>query len=367
MLAEIEYRTFDDVLNSVKSDLRGFSWEGLIDAQDLIKVAWKINSELGIRINPSKSKPLEIHNGKCRLPDDFKVLNYALLCEGGTSYILEQNSKTYSQGLLEGVLLSQKLENMTPNKKVNQYSEKINIQFGSNIVTHNLNSLNIMVQAIDTDGNFLDFDIVLIDNNSLKIISTSQTSVNGVNVIILGAKENSSSAVNNIQLTTNPDNGQALVRYNSNGKMHEYDRLIPLKLEYSKSITPDCVNLYSNNPLAAHIKNGFLVTNFDHGIIYINYQGSMEDDDGNLLTLDHPLVNDYYEYAFKERILENAILNDENVINKYQLIASKIRPSRIQAITFVRTPDFHKMLEIWRANRKAQSYKYIDTFKYHLG
>ncbi len=79
MLTEIQYRTFDDLLDSVKIDLRSLDLEGLIDPQQLIKVALKVNYELGLKVNPSRSKALEVHKGKAKLPEDFYVLNFALL------------------------------------------------------------------------------------------------------------------------------------------------------------------------------------------------------------------------------------------------------------------------------------------------
>ena len=38
----------------------------------------------------------------------------------------------------------------------------------------------------------------------------------------------------------------------------------------------------------------------------------MEDDDV-ILSFDHPYCNEYYEYALKERILENMVFAGENV------------------------------------------------------
>ena len=80
-LTEPQYRTFDDLLDSVKIDLYTWDLEGLINPQQLIKVALRVNYDLGLRINQSRSKAIEIHNGKGKLPDDFYVLNFALVCE----------------------------------------------------------------------------------------------------------------------------------------------------------------------------------------------------------------------------------------------------------------------------------------------
>lgn len=76
----IEYRTFDELLSDVKNDLRMLNAENFIDSSQLIKVAMKINKELGFRIQKTKETVIEINNHKAKLPDEFLSLNYAILC-----------------------------------------------------------------------------------------------------------------------------------------------------------------------------------------------------------------------------------------------------------------------------------------------
>ena len=64
MKTELQYKTFDELLDSVKIDLRTYDLEGMIDNQSLIKVAQRVNYELGLRINPNRTKMLEITNLK---------------------------------------------------------------------------------------------------------------------------------------------------------------------------------------------------------------------------------------------------------------------------------------------------------------
>ena len=115
----------------------------------------------------------------------------------------------------------------------------------------------------------------------------------------------------------------------------------------------------------AEIRDNFLLTNFTKGNVYISYQGAMEDDDGNLLVLDHPYCNEYYEYALKERILENMIFSGENMSSQLQFITGKLRAARNNALGFVNTPDFEEMRKIWEVNRKAQYHNYYNMFKSH--
>ena len=89
----------------------------------------------------------------------------------------------------------------------------------------------------------------------------------------------------------------------------------------------------------------------------------MEDDEGNLLVPDHDLLNDYYEYAIKQRLLENLYMNGEDVAQKLSLVEQRLRSSRNNALSLVNTPNFEEMKKLWWTNRKAMYGKYYDMFK----
>ena len=89
----------------------------------------------------------------------------------------------------------------------------------------------------------------------------------------------------------------------------------------------------------------------------------MEDDEGNLLVMDHPYANEYYEYAIKQRIFENLFMAGEPVNNHLQLVTQQLRPARNNALTFVNTPDFATLKQTWEMNRKAQYLNYYRMFK----
>ncbi len=116
-----------------------------------------------------------------------------------------------------------------------------------------------------------------------------------------------------------------------------------------------------------YIKNNYIYTNINSGRMLISYQGALEDAKGNLLVLDQPFVNEYYEYAIKQRILENLFINGEEVTAKLQLIEQRLRSARNNALSVVNTPNFTEMLQLWETNRKAQYYKYYDMFKSYGG
>ena len=154
-----------------------------------------------------------------------------------------------------------------------------------------------------------------------------------------------------------------LIQVIPTGETRIYESLIPLRFRSSREIECDCPNLYLNAPNEAWIKDGFLHTTFDCGKVYINYQGALEDDNGNLLVPDHDEINEYYEYAVKQRIFENLYLNGEDVVQKLQLIEQRLKAARNYALTIVNTPNFAEMKGLWMANRRAQYSRYYDMFK----
>ena len=75
-----KYRTFNQLLEDVTVDFRTYALEGMIEPQQLIKVAVRVNYDLGLKIQRTKNSIIDIENGKGKLPSDFNVLNYGALC-----------------------------------------------------------------------------------------------------------------------------------------------------------------------------------------------------------------------------------------------------------------------------------------------
>jgi hypothetical protein len=123
------------------------------------------------------------------------------------------------------------------------------------------------------------------------------------------------------------------------------------------------VDALDDNMPSGYIKNGYIYTNVGEAKLFISYQGALENDEGELLVVDHPMLNEYYEYAIKQRVLENLFMNGEDVSQRLQLIEQKLRAARNYALTIVNTPDFNEMKELWEMNRRAQYAKYYDMFK----
>jgi hypothetical protein len=379
-LTEPKYRTFDDLLDSVKIDLYTWDLEGLINPQQLIKVAMRCNYDLGLRINMQKSRVIEIYKGKGRLPDDMDVLNFALVCNDRLTSEIPSYNKTYSEGVLEGVVMAQ---NFLEPRFVNQSTTLTDIVFGVNVINHQLHTLSVVVQVFAPDGSLLDFDVNILDMENIQIVSESVQSILDVKVVVLGAKISTIGTGSGTcpALLDCASDGTPRVYYTTNGRRTESRELVRLHMVKAGSVSPEPREDYDNrmddsfitgigrkrgNYYDAYIKNGFLHTNFDEGTVFLNFQSVMEDDDGNLLVLDNPYTNEYYEYALKQRIFENLFMSGEQVQNHLQLMSQQLRAARNVALGFVNTPDFAEMRKLHDVNRKAQYHNYYNMFKNYL-
>jgi hypothetical protein len=290
-----KYRTFNQLLDDVSIDFSTQAHEGMIEPQQLIKVATRVNYDLGLKIHRTKENVLEVENKKAKLPADFKYMNYAWVCG------------------------EYKILNTPPS--------------GTTIDT---------TQAKYTpapDGG----DIGPCDDPTCKDVCVVK-------------KECADS--------NEPD--YMLIQHVGAQQYYTWSTFFPLRLKESAAVQCDCPNINAQTADVAEIRDGFLLTSFDSAKVYINYQGTMEDTEGNLLVLDHPYCNEYYEYALKQRILENMVFAGETgAAQQLNLIEQRLRAARNNALSFINTPDFKDYLKIWEVNRKAQYHNYYNMFKSH--
>jgi hypothetical protein len=283
MKTELQYRTFDQLLDEVSSDFSVYANEGMIEPGQLIKVAQRVNYDLGLRIHGTKEKILDIEKKKTKLPDDFYVLNYAYLCGRYTV-----TTPVMSGRETENIILSSDLC-----KKCGQPDPTCSCE--STYTVECNTGEKVYVQVVEKR------------------------------------------------------------KYET----RTYDSFEPIRIATSTGK----IDATNDTDKAGYIKNGFIYTNIDEGRLFISYQGALEDDHNNLLVLDHPMINEYYEYAMKQRILENLYINGEDVAQRMQLVEQRLRAARNNALSIVNTPDFAEMYKLWQTNRKAQYSKYYDMFK----
>lgn len=141
-----------------------------------------------------------------------------------------------------------------------------------------------------------------------------------------------------------------------------YDVFAPIKLKSGKEIACGCPNLGYSCAYEASIKHGWLYTSFNSGTVFISYMGNMEDEDGHLLVPDQPFLNEYYEYAIKQRLLENMAFMGEPVGDKMGLIEQRLRAARNNALSLVNTPNFQELKQVIEGNRRYMLNRYYHMF-----
>jgi hypothetical protein len=277
----IKYRTFEQLLEDVSIDFSTYALEGMIEPQQLIKVAMRVNFDLGLRIQKTKQTILDVDKGKVRLPQDYYSLNFAYMT--GT-YRVE--TKMPSGTIIEDVILDP-------------------------------SSVSLDETGCPTDGT------VCMNNcgDYFQLIQKTKTDVK---------------------------------IYETFGKIRAVGQGVVESCPNSRWTTAENI---------MEIRDGFIYTNFTSGNIYLNYQAQMENQDGELIVMDHPLVNEYYEYALKQRILENLVFAGEPASQQLNLIEVRLRAARNNALSFVNTPNFAELQKIFKMNRRAQYDKYVNMFK----
>lgn len=328
----LKYRTFDELLHDVMVDLSTFSLENMIEPQQLIKLVKKINYDLGLRINQTRETILDVCHGKVKLPDDFYTFNFASICGNFTEHI-------GYDGFVGGTNIQEIPYVETP----------------ANVDICGPTTVNCAVCNV----NPCNHTAACPDNTCPATCSPSTipTSYDP------NAPYGDVCTRPRVFMNCKGDKYELIQVISNPGITRVYTQLLPLRMRASENIECECPNLYWNAPNEGWIKGGFLFTTFDTGKVYLNYQGQMEDDQGNLLVPDHDLLNEYYEYALKSRILENLYMNGEDVAQRLQMIEQRLRAARNNALSLVNTPNFREMAQMWWINRKAMYSKYYDMFK----
>jgi hypothetical protein len=317
----LKYKTFDQLLVEVMGDFKKYEQSNLIDPQDMIKVAKRVNYDLGLRLHKTKERILEVEKGRVRLPNDFYVLDFALV-------VTEYTTKQY---LPQGTQVEEKIIGTVAPEYQQAPPETIDLcEDVVPLENDSINSCTICPQCGET-----------IQDGWCNTCCTNPESCS---------------------LTCDGDVMQLVQSLTSQTRY--YKQIYPLRItENTEDVNGICPNLYWDSQLTGVLRDGWLYTSFQTGKVYLNYQGHLENEQGELLVPDHDMLNEYYEYALKQRILENLIMNDEEVNpNKIQLIETRYRAARNQAVSVVNTPNFKELKELVKANRNAMYSKYYDMF-----
>jgi len=316
----LKYRTFDSLLADVMNDFKKYQLQDLIEPQEIIKVAKRVTYDLGLRVNKTKEIVLEIEKGKVRMPNDFYTLNFAL--------------------------------------SVGDYKIKQYLPQGTHIEEKIIGTATPEYQAAPPE---------VIDVCTVPLVEESCDPCDPCaqcGTPCPTCEPCNTCCTNPDSCTLNCDGELVQLVHVLKSETREYQRIQPIRIaQNTEDLNGNCPNLYWDSVLTAVLRDGWIYTSFQSGKIYLNYQGHLEDDEGNLLVVDHDMINDYYEYALKQRIVENLVMNDEEVnVNKIQLIEQRYRVARNAALSIVNTPNFGELKELFQANRNAMYGKYYDMF-----
>lgn len=280
----LRYKTFDQLMASIESELPTYADSGLIDRRNFIKVVRRVNEDLGLKIFTDKDAMMKVTDHKGILPADFRFLQLALACS--VNYVKVPKLR------------------------------------------------GIQTEAHSSKDEDVPLDIINPCDNKCAI---------------------------------NECNGVMWITQKVGDKTLKYEHIE--KLSLSKASHPfcsdTCINFRFRSPNQMHIDTDGETAHFSfkEGDIYLSYLSDMVDSDNNVLILDHPLVNDYYEYAVKKRLFENLEINKEgDFLRDFQLVSEEYRKARIAAISFVNTPEYGDIIKIHEFNRRRFYNRYARYF-----
>lgn len=319
---QLRYRTFDQLLADVMVDFTNYSLENLIEPQQLIKEAKRVTKDLGLKIYQTKEDIVELHHNRAKLPDDFYVFNSGIMC--------------------------------------GEFEEHVIMPQGTNMQEVPYPRYKETTAVIDTCGP----ELCAVEKpscggcGSCNQCVTDEVVVPGFNPLIPYGDR----CVKPRVFMDCKGASWELIQVVQTQSRH-YKHFMPLHLVSADChFDFDCPNRHVHCDNKIWIKDGFLNSNMRHGKIYICYEGNMEDSEGNLLVLDHDIINNYYESELKYKILRNLWYNGEDLERKVLFAKEERRLARIEAWTIVRTPDFSDMEENFKANRRRYNARYVNMF-----
>lgn len=104
------------------------------------------------------------------------------------------------------------------------------------------------------------------------------------------------------------------IKRQTNVTVHEFQNWIELDVD-----TQSKKYCYGNSPLYRHRGKPCIRLNddstldvpFEEGLVYVMYVANLKDEDGYLLFPFHPVITPWYEWCVKEKIIQDALFNDE--------------------------------------------------------
>jgi hypothetical protein len=374
-LKELKWRTFDDLMNEVNIDMYSFSQDSSIQPAQLIKIVQLCSKELGVKIQQTKETVLDVCDKAAKLPADFDLANFAMVAHHWRVHECNDPGYPTGYGRTDSTIHPDPTLTTCPcwtvvstgaQTTVTQCDSTIESVFfpangDDSAKTTKICAMSITPHAnlVLTEGSGCFYDYATTSYTctkptSCKICEPAVQSCVGVNPDPWHQSRCYSVCDNQTDCVTVVQNSQGLLR--------EYTAFEQLTFVNSKQASAFHVNKqFPDRSYEGQIKNGFVYMNIDCAKLYLNYQGTLEDENGNLLLIDHPIINEYYEYTVKARILENLYLNGEpDLERRYQLVKKEAYEARKKALSLVNMPEVSEMLKAFSVFRRTADYKYFS-------
>ena len=384
-LKNLQFRSLDQLLGEVKTDFYSFDQESLIQTSELIKIAQVCNYDLGLRIYKTKETILDVKHGRCKLPADFYIMNFALYC---ASYNVSWGRYGYPTGY--GLQVVPPAQPAAPTLTTCPCWTVVSLGAQTSVTMCDGSTETVFFPAND-DGSAKTTKICALSitpHPTLTLTEGSGCYWDAINGYLCDLPEDcgcTPSIVNTCE-AVNPDpwkqarvqsfckdrTSELVIVEERSGWNREYTNFVPVTFvptKYASDFSnPD--RFPSGTCVQAQIKDGFIyITGVDCAKLYINYQGTLEDDDGNLLVLDHPMINMYYEAAVKERILQNLYFNTlEQKYNTAWKEAKQIwKEERQRALSISNTPEVYEMQQTYQLMRREKEWRFFNPFSKYYG
>lgn len=416
---ELQYRTLDDLISAASVDLRNFYTDGIIEIGELIKVAQRCNYQLGIQINQTKETILEIEHNRTKLPNDFQFLNFAVLCHRHR----EEHNDLWPRGLVhQEEILWQPDPITTANAGGLQSSvvfcwtidltlrplcnDHINcggatdvfsfsVQDASGnwtvqcfpqgqittICAQNVSDLN---QAGVTCPLPLPKDRFLIKGQGAYIINGQfSCTPEPVNCAICNTPNPAPDHCcgpatipncdpwnqNKVYSICDDKIGIKIIDSRGANRITEYTHFEELFMQPSRQASAFSSSQHFRTcGNQAFLRNGFLECSRECAKVYINYQGLLENEQGELLVIDHPMINEWMEYEVKSRILENLYYNGEpDLERRLHDVRTQAAKYKQEAMNIAYMPDWKVVVQTFKKERDNMNRKYIEPFSRFQG
>lgn len=400
-LKELQFRTFDELLNEVRTDMFAYSQDNSIQPSELIKVAQQINAELGLQIHQTKETVVDIDHGRTKLPSDFYIMNFAMMCQ---KYDQVYGQAYFPTGYGEQI--------------VAPYQNEPTL---TTCPCWTVTSLGTQTKIVYCDGTETSIFFPANEDTSaktIKICAMDITEVPGLTLVKgsgcwwdadtgylcdkpekchkCGGDHHVNNCVGidpdpwfNRKVYTVCDKPAELkiIENCPNGQRREYTEFSNVQFVPSKYASDFSTNeQFRNCGYVAQIKNGFIYmnthrnhgyNNYDNnqnnrtlcGKMYLNYQGTLEDDEGNLLVLDHPYINTFYEWAIKVKILESLYMNDSDAAIERRLMYAKgeLTKYRQASLSWAHMPEVYEMQQAYAIFRREADYRFFNPWNKYFG